>query len=174
MRLSLPLADSVRYPPGRLWASQPVCLRLRFLSKARAPCPLHTFRPSAQSMDLLCPRLTSANPSRHLTASVAHRRIDRSPRVMRIHLHTYACSSGQCFACGFLQIPPRNGHPCRPANSSSYQACKGLAPSSKCALPGAPKEKEPCSISAQGSLVYSYKNRNSVRLELTQAPQAIA
>ena len=21
------------------------------------------------------------------------------------------CSSGQCFACGFLQIPPRGGHP---------------------------------------------------------------
>ena len=27
------------------------------------------------------------------------------------------CSSGQRFACGFLQIPPHDGHPCRPANS---------------------------------------------------------
>ena len=24
------------------------------------------------------------------------------------------CSSGQCFAFGFLQIPPHGGHPCRP------------------------------------------------------------
>src|SRR4030042_7085604 len=28
------------------------------------------------------------------------------------------CSSGQCFACGFLQIPPHGGHPCRPAYGS--------------------------------------------------------
>ncbi|MBS8232585.1 hypothetical protein DYI41_16815 [Marinobacter salarius] len=25
-----------------------------------------------------------------------------------------SCSSGQCFACSFLQIPPRDGHPCGP------------------------------------------------------------
>lgn len=52
-----------------------------------------------------------------------------------------SCSSGQRFACGFLQIPPRGGHPCRPANSSSCQACRGLSPPSERALPGAPKEK---------------------------------
>jgi hypothetical protein len=28
------------------------------------------------------------------------------------------CSSDQRFACGFLQIPSRDGHPCRPANGS--------------------------------------------------------
>jgi hypothetical protein len=28
------------------------------------------------------------------------------------------CSSGQRFACGFLQVSPRDGHPCRPANTS--------------------------------------------------------
>src|SRR2546427_12042373 len=28
------------------------------------------------------------------------------------------CSSGQRFACGFLQIPSRSGHPCRPAIDS--------------------------------------------------------
>jgi len=28
------------------------------------------------------------------------------------------CSSGQCFAFSFLQIPPRDGHPCRSANRS--------------------------------------------------------
>jgi len=47
-----------------------------------------------------------------------------------------SCSSGPCFACGFLQIPPRDEHPCRPANSPSYPACKKLAPSSESALPG--------------------------------------
>ena len=40
------------------------------------------------------------------------------------------CSSGQCFACGFLQIPPHDGHPCRPANRSPCRAGRGLAPPS--------------------------------------------
>src|SRR6056297_491965 len=31
------------------------------------------------------------------------------------------CSSGRDFACGFLQIPPRDGHPCRPASGSRHQ-----------------------------------------------------
>src|SRR6056297_2789369 len=31
------------------------------------------------------------------------------------------CSSGRGFACGFLQIPPRDGHPCRPASGSRHQ-----------------------------------------------------
>ena len=41
-----------------------------------------------------------------------------------------SCSSGQCFACGFLQIPPRGGHPCRPANRSPCRADRGLPPPS--------------------------------------------
>ena len=41
-----------------------------------------------------------------------------------------SCSSGQCFACGFLQIPPRGGHPCRPANRSPCRAGRGLSPPS--------------------------------------------
>ena len=36
------------------------------------------------------------------------------------------CSSGQCFACGFLQIPPHGGHPCRLANRSPCRAGRGL------------------------------------------------
>ena len=40
------------------------------------------------------------------------------------------CSSGQCFACGFLQIPPSGGHPCRPANRSPCRAVRGLSPPS--------------------------------------------
>ena len=51
------------------------------------------------------------------------------------------CSSGQRFACGFLRIPPRDGHPCRPANSSPCRACRGLSPPSGCALPGAQKKE---------------------------------
>src|SRR6266498_5481644 len=47
------------------------------------------------------------------------------------------CSSGQRFACGFLQIPPRDGHPCRPANSSPCRVCRRLSLPSECALPGA-------------------------------------
>ncbi len=50
------------------------------------------------------------------------------------------CSSDQRFACGFLQIPPRGGHPCRSANTSPCRVCRGLAPPSGCALPGAQKE----------------------------------
>src|SRR5215216_2972825 len=47
------------------------------------------------------------------------------------------CSSGQRFACGFLQIPPRDGHPCRPANRSPCRVCRRLSLPSECALPGA-------------------------------------
>lgn len=32
-----------------------------------------------------------------------------------------SCSSGRDFACGFLQIPDRPGHPCRSANGSHHQ-----------------------------------------------------
>ena len=50
-----------------------------------------------------------------------------------------SCSSGQRFAYSFLQIPPRDGHPCRSANTSPCRVCRGLPPPSECALPGAPK-----------------------------------
>src|SRR5882724_3861674 len=44
------------------------------------------------------------------------------------------------FACGFLQIPPRDGHPCRPANDSPCRVRRRLSLPSECALPGAPKQ----------------------------------
>src|SRR5215203_2400558 len=47
------------------------------------------------------------------------------------------CSSSQRFACGFLQIPPRDGHPCRPANDSPCRVRRRLSLPSECALPGA-------------------------------------
>jgi len=40
---------------------------------------------------------------------------DNGLLTRRSRLVCDSCSSGQCFAYGFLQIPPRGGHPCRPA-----------------------------------------------------------
>jgi len=42
-----------------------------------------------------------------------------------------SCSSGQHFACGFLQIPPYDGHPCRSANRSPCRVGRGLSPPSR-------------------------------------------
>src|SRR3989441_12640469 len=53
------------------------------------------------------------------------------------------CSSGQRFACGFLQIPPRDGHPCRPPNGSPCRVRRRLSLPSECALPGAPRKSLP-------------------------------
>src|SRR5439155_17710962 len=41
-----------------------------------------------------------------------------------------SCWSGQRFAFSFPQIPNHSGHPCRSANTSPCQVCKGLSPSS--------------------------------------------
>jgi len=69
-----------------------------------------------------------------------------------------SCSSGQCFAFGFLRIPPRGGHPCRSADRSPCRADSGLTPpshpvSTTCtgtapvtalrAMPGAQKKRAP-------------------------------
>src|SRR5258706_11203134 len=51
------------------------------------------------------------------------------------------CSSDQRFACGFLQIPPRDGHPCPPANDSPCRVRRRLSLPSGCALPGALKKE---------------------------------
>ena len=48
------------------------------------------------------------------------------------------CSSGQCFAFSFLQIPPHDGHPCRSANRSPRRAGRGLSPPSH---PGRPPQR---------------------------------
>lgn len=117
---------------------------------------------------LLCPLLTSGDSSRRLSTPVAQGQTARPPRVLRTHLHAYlcriyaavfrasiglciywpahptasplsaGCSSEQRFACGFLRIPPRDGHPCRSANTSPCRVCRGLSPPSEGALPGAP------------------------------------
>ncbi len=38
-----------------------------------------------------------------------------------------SCSAGQSFACGFIQIPPHDGYPCRPANRFPCRADRGLS-----------------------------------------------
>src|SRR5688572_2764647 len=60
------------------------------------------------------------------------------------------CSSGQRFACGFLQIPPRDGHPCRPANDSPCRVRRRLSLPSECALPGAQNRKPGLEPGSQG------------------------
>jgi hypothetical protein len=128
------------------------------------------FGPSVKP-HLLWPLLTSAGPSHTSRCAVAQGHPCRSPRVLRTHLHAYACriyvarsvqvpgfddigrltplrrlvsascSSGQRFAFGFLQIRSHPRHPCRSANTSPCRACRGLPPPSECALPGAPPKK---------------------------------
>ena len=43
-------------------------------------------------------------------------------------MHLESRGQGQRFAFGFLQIPPRDGHPCRSADRSPCRANSGLAP----------------------------------------------
>ena len=129
------------------------------------------FGPSVACATYICPLLTSGDSSPHLAMTVALRQTTRSPRVLRTHLHAYlcriyaaafrastglciylpahpaasplsaGCSSEQRFACSFLRIPPRDGHPCCSANTSPCRVCRGLTPPSECALPGAPKKE---------------------------------
>src|SRR5207237_2041347 len=59
----------------------------------KLPPPTHGTSCSALRFALtpIWPRLTSARASQHLAMSVAPRHPCRSPRVLRIHLHAYAC-----------------------------------------------------------------------------------
>src|SRR2546429_3164104 len=75
------------------------------------------------------------------------------PLIQLARLICDFCSSSQRFACDFLQIPPRDGHPCRPANDSPCRVRRRLSLPSECALPGAPKKK----AAVTGSL-YSQPN----------------
>ncbi|HCU30104.1 MAG TPA: hypothetical protein DIC57_05755, partial [Sphaerochaeta sp.] len=56
--------------------------------------------------------------------------------VMQPHPPAYAlwdsCSSGRKFASGFLQIPPRRGHPCLWLCTWRYHPYLGLSPFRKC------------------------------------------
>src|SRR5258708_27673599 len=63
------------------------------------------------------------------------------------------CSSNQRFACGFLQIPPRDGHPCRPANDSPCRVRRRLSLPSGCALPGAQRKSTPAEAWRAGTIL---------------------
>jgi hypothetical protein len=73
------LAVSDRYPSTGYRASQPYCLRLLPSSKLESPVRYFMFGPSLRSPELLCPLLTSANPSRHLSITVVHDRLADLP-----------------------------------------------------------------------------------------------
>lgn len=60
-----------------------------------------------------------------------------------------SCASGQRFA---NRLPSDSQSPAKPlpsANSSPCRASKGLAPSSGCAMPGAPRKKAPTGVSTR-------------------------
>src|SRR6266536_4220078 len=169
---SAPTPDPGRFRlPSPVWAALVCASALLARIEVCCPTPVFHVRPFAILRPLLWPRLTSGDPSQHLSMSVALRQTARSPRVWRTHLPAYACriyvaacrartglfiywpayptapplsascSSGQRFAFSFLPIPPHDGHRCRSANTSPCRVCRGLSPPSECALPGAPNEK---------------------------------
>jgi len=134
----------------------------------RVPPPTHGTSRSALRL-VLTPTMASADFWRCIPTPLdigSTRHTARSPRVLRTHLHAYACpiyvvtfrasfglyrylpahpvtplstscSSGQRFAFSFLPIRSRPRHRCRSANSSPCRVNRGLPPPSTCALPGA-------------------------------------
>src|SRR4029453_1579795 len=68
------------------------------------------------------------------------------------------CSSSQRFACGFLQIPPHDGHPCRPANDSPCRVRRRLSLPSKSALPGATTERPALKLAFRWTLHDTWPN----------------
>jgi hypothetical protein len=86
-----PLSRSFRpLPPGLESGISTLLLRACFVIEIQGSCLFLTFGPSARSMCLLWPLLTSVNPSPRLTTKIAFRQINRPPRVMRTCLHAYA------------------------------------------------------------------------------------
>src|ERR1700733_14187396 len=82
LRLTPPsrtLAVSDRYPPSGNRASQPYYLHLLSSSKFKSHSRYFMFGPSAGSFGLLCPRLTSATPSRRLSTPLAQGRVTDLP-----------------------------------------------------------------------------------------------
>jgi hypothetical protein len=77
---------------------------------------------------------------------------DICPLIQLARLICDFCSSGQRFACGFLQIPPRDGHPCRLANDSPCRVRRRLSLPSKSALPGAQTKRPRLAEVATGFL----------------------
>src|SRR5204862_6063914 len=92
-----------------------------------------TFGPSLRSWTFT---LMSATSTHKLSVQVSDFE-DIGLLIQLARLICDFCSSDQRFACGFLQLPPRDGHPCRPANDSPCRVRRRLSLLSECALPGA-------------------------------------
>ena len=101
---------------------------LRHLSTTLVPKPRQTDRPPRvmRVTFTLMPAAFTSAPSVQVQGFEGRRLLTQCDRLL-----CDFCSSGQRFACGFLQIPPRDGHPCRPANRSPCRAGRGLAPPSR-------------------------------------------
>jgi len=87
---SLPLADSVGYPPGGIQASQLFFLRLHWSSKLKSPFRYFKFGPSLRSKGATMP---SADFCNFFPPPLGHGcswQSCRPPRVLRTHLHAYA------------------------------------------------------------------------------------
>lgn len=124
---------------------------LRVSRKQSLPCTtgsaLHrVVRPTNMASADFCrpiPTPCDAGSTRQVDRSPRVRRVTFLPHTRRIYSTTLpddyralkimasspgwhclvcdSCSSGWKFACSFLQIPPRGGHPCCSANSSRHQ-----------------------------------------------------
>jgi hypothetical protein len=66
---------------------------------------------------------------------------DTCPLIQFARLICDFCSSREGFACGFLQIPPRDGHPCRPANDPPVGLVGDFRTLDKSALPSDSENK---------------------------------
>ncbi len=180
-----PLPDSVPLPPRRFGCHCRFVSWSVSSSISAAYSRLVMFSPSVAGQQPTMASADFCRPIPSPSESGSHWQDSRPPRVMRttfplipaaytstgsvqvsgfesigplthhVRLVCDSCSSGQWFAFGFLQIPLRNGHPCRSANRSPCRAGNGLAPPSHpatttCAgiapvkalraMPGAPKK----------------------------------
>ena len=148
-----PLQFSHRHPIIGIFCSVQSESTSDYLLTAGSALQLLVTQPTMASADF-CPPI----PTPHDAGS--QWQVDRPPRVMRatftlipaastsavsvqvpgfedigllthcVRLVCDSCSSGQCFAFSFLQIPLHSGHPCRSANRSPCRAGRGLSPPS--------------------------------------------
>ena len=155
------LADSVGYLPRRIRASQPYYPALSranpgsvvgpSAASAGLLCPLHG---SATPLDAPCrllgrhtlavrpPRVRTPTfplmPAAY-TSALSVQVLDFEsfgPLIQRGCLLCGSCSSGQRFVSGFLQIPPRDGHPCLQLTVPPAGPVEDLACSAHAAPPG--------------------------------------
>src|ERR1019366_1201502 len=172
VRTSAPAPVPGRFrPPSPVLAALPCAPASSVRIEVCCPTPVFHVRPFAPIKQLLWPRLTSDDPSRHLSMPVAQGRSSDLPGYDALtfplmpvgstsrrsvqelgfasiglltpprRLYPLPVRQACALPFSFLQIPPRDGHPCCSANTSPCRVCRGLSPPSECALPGAPNKK---------------------------------